>query len=46
MRGIYFDLKKADKKEKELEKGKVAEHKFKKAVNLMKKSIKRCCSSG
>lgn len=36
MRGIYFDLK----KEKELEKGKVAEHKFKKAVNLMKKASK------
>ena len=28
MRGIYSDLKKADKKEKELEKGKAAEHKY------------------
>lgn len=35
MRGIYSDLKKIDKKEKELEKGKAAEKKFKKAVNSM-----------
>lgn len=41
MRGIYSDLKKADKKEKELEKGKAAEHKFKKAVNLMNKKASK-----
>jgi len=35
MRGVYSDLKKADKKERELEKGKAAEQKFKKAVNSM-----------
>lgn len=35
MRGIYSDLKKADKKEKELEKGKAAEQKFKSAVHSM-----------
>lgn len=41
MRGIYSDLKRADKKEKELEKGKAAEHKFKKAVNLMNKKVSK-----
>lgn len=41
MRGIYSDLKKADKKEKELEKGKAAEHKFRKAVNLMNKKASK-----
>lgn len=41
MRGIYSDLKKIDKKEKELEKGKAAEKKFKKAVNSMNKKTSK-----
>lgn len=41
MRDIYSDLNKADKKEKELEKSKAAEHKFKKAVNLMNKKVSK-----
>ena len=35
MRGTYSDLKKFDKKEKELEKGRAAEQKFKQAVSSM-----------
>ena len=41
MRGIYSDLKNIDKKEKELEKGKAAEKKFKKAVNSMNKKTSK-----
>lgn len=41
MRGIYADLKNIDKKEKELEKGKAAEKRFKRAVNLMNKKASK-----
>ena len=41
MRGIYADLKNIDKKEKELEKGKAAEKRFKRAVNLMNKKVSK-----
>lgn len=41
MRGIYADLKNIDKKEKELEKGRAAEKRFKRAVNLMNKKASK-----